>query len=251
MAKRPDRPISLSLLLAAALAVASPAAAQGTGKGFLFRQPTATLTVRGGFAHATAGSDVFAFSREQLTLGRGDFDAFLAGADLGYRLAPRLDLVLSAGYAGRDARSEMRDWVDQDDLPIEQTTRFQRVPLTAGVKAYPLGRGRSVGSFVWIPSQVAPFVGAGGGAMWYRFDQTGDFVDFETLDVFFDRFESSGWTPTAHALAGVDVSLTPRFALVGEARYAWAESDLGRDFEGFDPIDLSGLSASLGLLVRF
>lgn len=247
-----SRALALSLpLLAALLALAPAAGAQSAGRGFLFGSPASSLTLRGGFAHASAGSDVFAFSREQLTLGRGDFDGFLLGADFARRLAPRLDLVLGAAFAGRDARSEMREWVDQDDRPIEQTTRFQRVPLTASVRAYPLPRGRSVGRFVWIPARVAPFVGAGAGAMWYRFEQTGDFVDFETLEVFYDEFASSGWAPTAHALAGADVSLGPRLALVGEARWTWAESELGRDFEDFEPIDLSGLSASLGLLVRF
>lgn len=231
--------------------VGSSAQAQSSGRGFLFGPPGSSLSLRGGFAHASADSEIFSFSREQLTLERGDFHGFLLGADLGYRLAPRLDLVLSASFSGRSARSEMREWVDSDDRPIEQTTRFQRVPLTASVKAYPLARGRSVGRFVWIPSRVAPFVGVGAGAMWYRFGQAGDFVDFETLDVFYDEFASSGWSPTAHALAGLDVALTPRLALVGEARYAWAESELSRDFEDFDPIDLSGLSASLGLLVRF
>lgn len=251
MATRPGLLRTLILLALSVPGLAPAAAAQSGGSGFLFGPPSATLVLRGGLAHASAGSDVFAFSREQLTLGSRDFDGFLLGAEAGYRLAPRVDLSVGAAYAGRVARSEMRDWVDQDDLPIEQTTRFQRVPLTAGVKAYPLARGRSVGRFVWIPARVAPFVGAGAGAMWYRFEQSGDFVDYETLEVFFDEFESSGWTPTAHALAGVDVSLTPRFGVVGEARYGWAESGLGRDFEGFDRIDLSGLSLSLGLLVRF
>jgi hypothetical protein len=251
MILRPTRARILSLLLLAGLTAASSAPAQSSGRGFLFGPPASSLVLRGGFAHASAQSEIFSFSREQLTLERGDFDGYLLGTDLGYRLAPRLDLVLSATFSGRNARSEMRDWVDLDDRPIEQTTRFLRLPLTASVKAYPLARGRSVGRFVWIPSRIAPFVGAGAGAMWYRFEQRGDFVDFETLEVFYDEFISSGWTPTAHALAGIDLSLSPRFGLVGEARYAWAESELSRDFEDFDPIDLSGLSASLGLLVRF
>jgi len=114
----PRRLRTLPLLALAGAALATPLAAQGTGKGFLFREPRATLAVRGGFAHASAASDVFAFSREQLTLERGDFDGFLLGADAGLRLAPRLELSLGAAYAGREARSELRDWVDLDDVPI-------------------------------------------------------------------------------------------------------------------------------------
>ena len=48
-----------------------------------------------------------------------------------------------------------------------------------------------------------------------------------------------------------DARVSECLALVGETRWTWAKSELGRDFEDFEPIDLSGLSLSLGLLVRF
>lgn len=237
----------------AGLALTSVASlhAQSSGAGFLFGTPPATLTVRGGLGHASAGSDIFSFTTERLTLGRGDFSGPAAGADLSFRLTPRLDLQLSGTYAGSTRSSEFIDWVDQDDQPIEQTTRFVRVPLTAGVRAYLTPRGHSIGQFAWVPARVAPYVGAGGGAMWYLFRQEGDFVDFETLDVFSDRLESQGWTATAHALAGADLTLSPRLALTGEARYAVARARLSNAFDQFDPIDLSGLSATVGLTVRF
>ncbi len=62
--------------------------------------------------------------------------------------------------------------------------------------------GRSIGRFAWIPNRFAPYVGAGGGAMWYRFRQEGDFIDFDTLKVFPDTFDSDGWTPTVHGVRG-------------------------------------------------
>lgn len=227
------------------------AAAQGSGDGFLFREPTRTIVLRGGFAHASAGSDIFTFATDQLTLGSGDFSGPTFGADLAVQLTPRLDVVVGASYAGRSARSEFRDWVDQDDRPIEQTTKFRRVPVTASAKLYLMPRGRTIGRFVWLPARYAPYVGVGGGAMWYRFSQEGDFVDFETLDVFSDELESSGWTGTAHAMAGLDFALTPRLGLTGEARYTYAKATLGDDFEGFDKIDLSGISTTIGLSIRF
>ena len=239
-------------LLGLALASTVPARAQlpAAGDGFLFREPNLTLTVRGGLGHATAGSDIFSFTTEQLTVGRGDFSGFSGGADVGIRVAPRIDVVLGAAYTGRTTASEFRDWVDDDDLPIEQTTRFERVPVTASLKAYLLPRGRSIGRFAWLPARVAPFLGAGGGAMWYRFRQEGDFVDFETREVFSDRLESTGWAPTVQALGGADLSLSPRVALTGEARYGWARANLDSAFDEFDPIDLSGFSATLGITIR-
>jgi hypothetical protein len=87
--------------------------------------------------------------------------------------------------------------------------------------------------------------------MWYRFTQQGEFVDFQTNDIFRDHLESSGWAPTVQGLAGVDLTLTPRLALTGEARYSWARAQLSDAFVGFDRIDLSGTSATVGLTVRF
>lgn len=244
--------LALPALLSLGLAIAQSAEAQGSGEGFLFREPSVSLGLRGGFNHANAGSDIFSFATEHLTLGRGDFSGPAVGADLGIRLFPRVDLVVGTGYAGASAASEFREWVEgEDDLPIEQTTRFQQVPVTAGVKAYLTPRGRSIGQFAWIPAAFAPYVGAGGGGVWYRFRQQGDFVDIETLEIFTDELESSGWAPAAHGLAGLDVSLTPRIALTGEARYSWGSAELGNAFEGFEPIDLSGVSATVGITFRF
>lgn len=240
-----------AIALALAAALAPPATAQTAGDGFLFKPPVVSISARGGFGHASAGSDIFAFSTERLTLGRDDFSGASYGGDFGIRVTPRLDLSLGAGYLGTRAASEFRDWVDNDDQPIEQTTRFERVPVTASAKLYLTPRGERVGQFAWVPNRLAPYVGAGAGAMWYRFRQEGDFVDFQTYDIFHEVLESQGWTPMAQGMAGVDVALTPRLALTGEGRYLWARDQLSDTFEDFDPIDLSGFSATVGLAVRF
>jgi hypothetical protein len=240
-----------SAALVAALAVPAAARAQGNGDGFLFQRPVGGFVVRGGFASTTAGGDLYSFLTDQFTLSKGDFRAPAFAGDLLIRAAPRFDLDFGVAYSGSKTRSEFRDFVDLNDLPIEQTTSLARVPLTAGARLYLASPGRSIGKFAWIPTKVVPYVGAGGGMMWYRFRQAGDFIDFETTDVFPDAFESSGWTPTANALTGVDYSLSPRLALNGEARYTWAKAKLGKDFTGFDGIDLSDFGITVGLNVRF
>jgi len=232
-------------------AVGTVGHAQDAGKGFLFARPDGSFTLRGGFAVAHASSDIFSFATDQLTLSRGDFSGALLGGDLAFSLRSNLDLVLSASYAGTSKRSEFRHWLDNKDLPIEQSTKFARAPITASLKYYITDRGRSVGSFAWIPSKYAPFVGAGAGFMYYRFQQVGDFVDFDTHGVFSHDYDSSGWAKTAHVLAGFEYSLGTRWSLSTEARYGWAKADLSDDFSGFKPIDLSGFTTSVGLLVRF
>ena len=238
--------ISVGLLFAA------PARAQSAGKGFLFQEPRWTVAVRGGFERANASSDIFDFVTDTLTLDRSDFSGVNVSMDLAYSIKPQLDLALNVGYTGSKTPSEFRKYVGTDDLPIAQTTRFVRIPLTASLKAYLTPRGQSIGSLAWIPARFSPYVGVGGGAVKYKFEQNGEFVDSESpnLDIFRDRLSTNGWAPTAHGLAGFDLALTPRWGVTTEARYSWAKGKTSGDFENYR-IDLSGLSATMGLHVRF
>jgi hypothetical protein len=238
------------------ISLAPPAHAQSGGKGFLFQAPQFTLAIRGGFDRAIAGSDLFAFATEQLTLDRGDFSGMSFGADLSYSILPRLDLAIGASYSQSNAPSESEHFIGTDDLPIRQTTKFVRMPVTLSLKGYLGPRGESIGTLAWVPTRFSPFVGVGGGLMSYRFVQEGEFVDVETenLEIFRDRLTAKGWTPTAHGLAGFDFALSPRLGITTEARYTWARGEewgIDEDFRGFERIDLSGLSATMGLHVRF
>ena len=237
--------------LVAVFFTANPVQAQSSGDGFLFKPPSGTVTFRGGFDRASAGSDVFAFAVNQLTLSTRDFSGLTFAGDFGFRVTPRVEVVAGFSTSRSNAPSEFRNWVDNNRLPIEQATVFQRVPVTASVKVYLTEPGRTIGNFAWIPARYSPYVGGGGGAMWYRFQQNGDFIDLNTLRVFTDTFDSNGWTPTAQAFAGTDVSLSPHFAVTGELRYQWANASLSRDFSGFKSIDLSGLSATAGVSIRY
>lgn len=238
-----------------ALLVTVPAEAQ-SGRGFLFGEPSILLGVRGGYGIASAGSDIFDFSREHLTLSKSDFNSLTGQAEVGFRLHPRVYLMGTVGYSGTTADSESRLFEGSDDLPILQTTEFRRVPLTAGLRFYPLETGRRVGSFVWVPATFTPYVGAAAGGMWHRFIQEGEFVDTsEPLDdgsfpIFRDRFESSGWTTAFEGFAGVEYTLSPRLALTAEGRYTWADAELSSRFEDFEPIDLSGFALTIGISFR-
>ena len=209
------------------LAAAGAQAGEG-GDGFLFRAPRGTVSLRGGFDRAGAGSELFAFTVKQLTIDRRDFSSPTFATDVDYLLSPRLAARFSVGVSRSTTPSEFRGFVDSDRRPIEQTTGFTRVPLTASVKMHLSRPGRSIGHFAWIPARYSPYVGAGGGAMWYRFQQQGDFIDFATSKVFFDSFLSQGWTPTVQAFIGTDVSLSSRFMVTTEGRYQRAHARLDR-----------------------
>lgn len=231
---------------------ATGAAAQSSAsRGYLFRPPPATLTVYGGLAMAGAGSDVFSQTFDDLTLGRRDFQSVDRGVDLAITMSPRVDLVFSIASNGVRRRSSFRDWVDNAGAEIEQTTRFTRTPVGIGARYYLRERGRMIGSRAWVPNLLVPFVGGAVGGMKYRFVQYGDFIDPGTLNVFGDEFAAEGVAPFAQGSVGLGWSLYPAIQITGEMRYVYARGDLGRDFSGFDRIDLSGVSSTLGLTIRF
>lgn len=244
---------SSTLALASALTVlgAVSARAQRTGgEGFLFHAPNVRLSFRAGYAQANAGSDIFAFTEQQLTLNKSDFSGFTLGGEVAVPLTSRFEASLDVGYSRSNKGSEFRNFVDTDNRPIEQTTSFERVPITANLRYNLIEPGRQIGRLAWIPSKVVPWVGAGAGFMWYRFQQEGAFVDYKTNAVFDAKLSSDKVAPMFQGMAGVDFTLTPGIALTADARYLGAKADLTSDFSGYKPIDLSGVAMTLGLTFR-
>ena len=247
------RPVLVPFAAIAALAASGAAAhAQTSGDGYLFGRPRVTLTVRGGYDRPFAQGGLFDDAVNQLTLGRSAFAGGAIHGELAFALGRRLDLALMGGFASAARGSEYRRFVDEaNDSPITQTTRLRRAPVGVGLKAYLAPRGREIGRFAWIPARVSPFVGVGGGAVYYRYGQQGSFVDFRDLQVIDGEVRSSGWAPAGFASAGTDWSLSPRFVLSGELRYTAARGTLSGDFAPYDRINLSGAAANVGLGVRF
>ncbi len=244
--------ISVAQLLVAALAITPVGVhAQAEVNGYSLRAPNGSLSIRLGAARANAGSDVFSFTQEHLTLNRGDFSGMQFATDAGFFFGDRVEAIFGVGIANRRAASNYRHLVDNDDMEIEQETRFNRVPVTLGVRYFLKPVGRYAGSYAWVPSRVAPYVAGGGGVVHYRFEQEGDFVDFETNEIFGAKMVSSSWVPTVYGAVGAQFAFTARTALATELRYDFANGPMDTQFRGFDNIDLSGTSLTAGFHVRF
>ena len=218
---------------------------------FFLGRPRVTVGLSGNWVVASAGSDVFDFVTEQLTLERSAFNRPGFGLNLAINVAPRVDVTM--GFEGSMMRqgSEYRKFVDNKLLPIEQTTSLKEQAFSAGVKFALLPAGRRVSRFAWIPSKLTPYVGAGGGMLRYELEQVGDFVDFKDSHVFTSTFRSAGWTPSAYAAGGTDIHLFNRVFMSLEGRYTWSSATLDRDFVDFDPIDLKGFRFGAGFHYAF
>ena len=220
---------------------------------FLFGKPTVSAGVRAHWSRPRAESDLFEFVTDELTLSKSDFRAPGVALEAGFPLASRLDVLAGVEFDRASAASEDRRFVEDNGLPILQETALQQLNLSGSLALALTPRGRSIGQYAWITARAIPYVGAGGGLLWYRFEQAGDFVD--SLDpgrpIFTAQLVSDGWTVSTHVFGGIDIKLSRRLLLTMEVRYRWADATMGQDFVGFDPVDLTGVRVSAGVRVMF
>jgi hypothetical protein len=240
----------LASITVSALAT-GPVAAQGTGNGFLFHEPIGVFSLRGGYSRANAGSDLFALQQKQFTIGARGFDAFSLGLDLGFNASRRLDIGVSIDGTMRTHGSEYRNFLDNNNQPIKQTTSLSTIGLTGNLTYNLRDRGRPISSFAWIPSHYVPYVGVGAGLIRYDFTQKGDFIDFQTNAVNSDQLNASNWGAMAQVFSGLSYTLSPRYSLLAEARYTLSSAALNKDYDKLGRIDLSGLSFNVGTSIRF
>jgi opacity protein-like surface antigen len=223
----------------------------GSTADFMFGRPKAAVGVRGSWVLARAGSDLYDFVTEQLTIEDSDFNGPAFGAEVGIAVSSRIEVIGGVEVTRSKTSSEYRAFVDNSNLPIEQETEVQNVHLSGAVRIALTPPGQSISRFAWIPRSVTPYVGAGAGVVHYEFMQRGDFVDFVDLSVFSDVFQSKGWAPSAHVFGGADIQVYRRLFLQLEGRYLWSSGELGSDFIDFDPIDLAGFRSTAGVRILF
>ncbi len=245
------RSTSATVLFVLLVALGTTPAAAQTSPDFLFGRPAGMVGMRTGWMFARAGSDLFTFVQDQLTVDRKDFNAPAIGFDIDLAVTPRASAVIGFDFSKASKDSEYRDFVDDRRLPITQTTSLREMNFSGSLKFALTPRGREISSRAWIPAAVTPYVGAGAGLLRYQFLQHGDFIDIEDFSVFPETFRSEGWTPSGHVFGGVDVKVWKRLYLSGEGRYLWAQGTPGRDFIDFDPIDLAGFKLTAGVHYLF
>ena len=246
-----------AIALALALLVLSPAQARAqTEPDFLFGPPRGMVGFRSGWLFASADSELFSFVQRTLTLDGKDFNGPAIGADVEIALTPRASVVSGFEFSQKSKESEYRDFVDNQRLPIQQTSRLRELNFSGSIKFALTPHGREISRRAWIPAAVTPYVGAGAGLLRYEFVQYGDFIDVNTanLEIFTDTIRTDGWTPSVHLLGGVDIKVSRRIYVSGEARYLFAKTtSTDSDFQNddVDAIDLSGLKATVGIHYMF
>lgn len=245
----------VAILTAIAAPVDSARSQSVGGDGYLFGRPVATFSLRGGVGRPNATGSIFDFASRRLTLSPNDYIGVAYGADVGVPITQRFELQLGVLTSGRRVGSEDRVYVEEvngRDVPIEQSTKLVRTAISGGLRYNLRPAGRSISRLAWVPSAFTPYVAAGGGALWYRYRQAGDFVDYQSsnLDIFTSRFTTDGWTRLAYVAGGATWSLSQVLGLTTELRYDHASAPVRGDFDGFSRVSLSGLGLTAGLTIR-
>jgi hypothetical protein len=223
--------------------------AYGLGLLLLAAAPAAAadqaFRLRLGLFTPDGGGEFFDELEQDFTGSADDLEDVVGGIDYQHRLGRgNLSMLISADLYEGQMDSSYRDFVDNFGDEIAHSTTLEVVQVTAGIKV----------DLAPEHAPVVPYVGVGGGVYNYRYEESGDFIDFSTPDdeVFSATLSTEGAVLGWYAMAGLEVPLGPYFSVFAEGRWDNAEEDdLGDDFDGLGTLDLSGRRIMGGLSWQF
>jgi hypothetical protein len=211
----------------------------------------ASLQVRFGGFFPRAHSNLFSDVSELYTVDKEDWHGFTGGAEFTFEPDDHVELGLHVDGYSRTLDTNYRNYTRPGGREILQSLRLTLVPLGATLRLLPTDRYAT----------LQPYVGVGPDLIFYKYEEFGDLIDFQSpdqdnLDIFSDHLVSEDVAFGFHVVGGLRVRLGHDFSVLGEARYQWAKDKMGDDFRqqpGQDALrlDTSGLSAVIGLSLRF
>jgi hypothetical protein len=200
-----------------------------------------SLGVRVGAFAPRAEGTLFEDDAELYTFEKNDLNGVTGGVEFAFDVGRRFEIGLHVDGYGREVHTSYRDFVRDTGREIRQTLKLSSVPTGATLRLLLADRD----------ARFVPWVGGGADAVYWRYEEFGDFVDFESpdLDIYDDSFVSEGVTPGLHASAGAWWRVSDDVAVSADARYLFANADMGQDFRGYD-LDLNGFAFTVGVQLR-
>jgi hypothetical protein len=212
------------------------------------------LDLRLGGYFPRGNETLFQDDRSLYFVEKSDFYGVYGGIEYNQVLTTNVELGLSFDGYGQTVDTSYRDYTWDDGSEIRQALKLDMLPLGVSIRFVPTSK----------KAKIAPYVGGGVDAIFYKYQEVGDFVCFppsggsceHDYDVVSDAFVSEGTAFGFHVLGGLRVYVNRDIAIVGEGRYQWAKADMGDDFAPNEPglvntIDLSGATFTVGVHIRF
>ncbi len=186
-------------------------------------------------------SDLWIDNVETLDVVVSDFNSPFGGVEFAFELSEFVDLAFGIDGYRRRVSTNYRDYVRDDGTEIRRDLRLTVVPITSGVKFFPLGKFHV----------LLPYVAGGFGLYPYEYLEEGEFIDFNTFEIYGAIFRDSGTGFGTYAAAGVEAAVSRSFLLFGEYRRHWVWANHGGDCRSFGDFDLDASQIAFGLAVRF
>jgi hypothetical protein len=214
---------------------------------------------------------LFAIEINNMSFVPSDFRGSILGVGYEFFLTRQLSFAISADFFSHETGGFYKGWVGinlnttgfqgeyafpypqfSGQYEIQHSLDVSMYPVQFSLKFTPLGR----------KTRIIPYVGAGAGVYFLNVAVRGEMPDFNAgqappppyqvptiypvvlVDAHETRVVLGG-----HAFAGIMVPIGYRLTLEAEARYHYARANFRSAFPASDygPIDLSGLSLSIGL----
>ena len=206
------------------------------------------LDLRMGGYFPRGNETLFLDDRSLYFVEKSDFYGPYGGIEYNQVLTNNVELGISLDGYSRTVDTSYRDYERPGGGEIFQSLKFNMLPLGVSLRFLPTGK----------KARIVPYVGGGVDAIFYKYEEFGDFIAFDEPDlpIYSDGFKSDGTAFGVHALGGLRVYVNRDIAIVGEGRYQWATAEMGDDFSPNEPglintIDLSGATFTVGVHIRF
>ncbi|HYA48411.1 MAG TPA: hypothetical protein VEG35_01825 [Burkholderiales bacterium] len=225
---------------------------------------------------ASHPDSLFAIELNQMSFPASDFRGSILGGGYEFFLNRYVSFAISVDTFTKENGGYYRDWVgytlDTTDLQgdyafpystaypgdweIRHSFHVSMTPVQFSLKFTPLGR----------KTRIIPYVGGGVGAYFLNARISGEMADFSSgvlindsnhpelgdfyiYPVDFVNAHETRLVLGEHLFAGLMVPIGYRLTLEAEARYHFAKADFRTAFPAIDygPIDLSGVSISIGI----
>jgi hypothetical protein len=206
----------------------------GLGTGFLFSQ---SINLKIGLFSPSLQSDLWTDNMANLAFKKTDLLDLYYGAEYEIFLGRLASFSLEIGSYAKEVYTQYKDYTDQDDRPIFQNLSLRISPIEASVKFYPLGHRY----------EFLPYFGIGAGLYGWTYQQYGDFIIFPDGTIEEGFAETDTFSIGFNARVGLVYRFLPRVGLALEAKYQYVRGQLSGYFEGFELLDLGGITASAGL----
>lgn len=186
-------------------------------------------------------SDLWEINLENLTFDRPDMVNVVYGGEYEFYLNRYLSLSAEVSSYAKTVYVQYRDYEFEDGSPIFQNVSLRIVPVEASLKLYPMGNRH----------RINLFVGAGAGVYAWTFQQSGNFINFEDGSVSEGLAETRRFAFGLNSRAGLAFRFHKRLGFSLEGKYQFLQGKLSRNFEGFGPLDMSGLTINAGIMFFF